>query len=74
MSVLLPVSPVLAHCPECSRHSIPDEKLHGSNCFQRMKAYSFIHVAVISGALPMSNMVALVMYTSLQVSRPVVRI
>lgn len=32
------------------------EKLHKSNCFQRAKAHSFNHVAVISGALPMSRM------------------
>lgn len=65
MSIPLPVALALAHCPEYSRHStkqylcvsvlLRNEKLRGSNCFQRIKADSFTHGAAISGALPMSR-------------------
>lgn len=36
--------------------ALRNEKLHKSNCFQRAKAHSFNHVAIISGARPMSIM------------------
>lgn len=51
-----------------------NEELHRSHCFQRTNAYSSNHVAVISGALPVSIMAAVVTYTSPEVSRPVVRV